>query len=115
MRDPTLFQDRREDAELAATMVERIREDEAIHVGYLQTVVSEMRSVTFKTVDGGTIDGAELIDKAWNDMVHWHAVERVEIERAEAVERLLAEVRTLPEGEAKVADFLAMSDAGIAA
>lgn len=115
MRDSTVFQDRRADAELAATMVERIREDEAIHVGYLQAVVSEMRSVTFKTVDGGTIEGAKLIDKAWNDMVHWHAVERVEIERGEAVERLTAEVRRLPDGDAKVIDFLGMSDAGVAA
>ena len=115
MRDPAVFQDRRADAELAATMVERIREDEAIHVGYLQTVVSEMRSVTFKTVEGGTINGAELIDKAWADMVHWHAVERVEIERGQAIERLTEELLTLADGEAKLADFMAMSDAGVVA
>lgn len=115
MRDPAVFKDRRADAELAATMIERIREDEAIHVGYLQAVISEMRSVTFKTVEGGTIDGAALIDKAWADMVHWHAVERVEIERSQAVEKLTDELRTLADGEAKVADFMAMADPGVAA
>ena len=57
MRDPANFTDRREAAELAATMVERIRTDEAIHVAYLQTTISEMRSFTFKAVDGGTIAG----------------------------------------------------------
>lgn len=73
MRDPAVFQDRREAAEHAAEMVERIRTDEAIHVGYLQTVVSEMRSFTFKTVDGGTIAGKDLIDPVWEGMVVWHS------------------------------------------
>jgi len=38
MRDEEIFSERREDAELAATMVGRIRTDEAVHVGYLQAV-----------------------------------------------------------------------------
>ena len=47
-RDPELFTDRREEAELAALIVERIRADEASHVGYLQVVVSELRSFTWR-------------------------------------------------------------------
>ena len=39
-------------------MVERIATDEAVHVGYLQVLISEMRAFTWKTVDGGKVAGA---------------------------------------------------------
>src|SRR5215472_2716469 len=65
MRDPETFGDRRAAAEHAAELVDRIREDEASHVGYLTAVVSELRSFTFKTVDGGRIKGADFIDPVW--------------------------------------------------
>ena len=38
MRDPDNFRDRRDSADHAAELVDRIRTDEAIHVAYLQTV-----------------------------------------------------------------------------
>jgi hypothetical protein len=91
-RDPELFTDRREAAELAATMVERIRTDEAIHVAYLQTVISELRAFTFKTVDGGRARGAEILDPLWARMVEWHGL----------TERDLARVRTRANIEAQV-------------
>ncbi|MBV8681325.1 MAG: hypothetical protein JO111_00520 [Caulobacteraceae bacterium] len=70
-RDPELFRDRREDAELAAVMVERIRADEASHVGYLQVVVSELRSFTWR-VGEKFVPGTEIIDPVWAKMVEWH-------------------------------------------
>jgi hypothetical protein len=82
-RDPDLFTDRREAAELAAVMVERIRTDEASHVGYLQVVISELRSFTWRTA-GGPTPGAQIIDPVWAKMVEWHGV----------TERALAAVRT---------------------
>src|SRR5262249_23655775 len=54
MRDPANFRDRRAEAAHAADLVERIRTDEAIHVAYLTTALSELRSFTIKTIDGGT-------------------------------------------------------------
>ena len=94
LRDPDLFTDRRDDAVWAAEIVERIRQDEAIHVDYLRLVLSEMRSFTFKTVDGGTIAGSELIDPFWAEMVHWHGVEnprlQVEQTRKDVEKRVLA-------------------------
>lgn len=72
LRDPRNFRDRRSDAEQAAQLVERIRTDEAIHVAYLQVVVSELRSFTLKTVDGRPVQGAEILDPLWADMVDWH-------------------------------------------
>ncbi|MCE9649546.1 MAG: hypothetical protein K8R18_07975 [Parvibaculum sp.] len=88
LRDPATFTDRRAAAELAAAMIERIRTDEAIHVAYLQTTVSEMRSFTFKTVDGGTIAGKDMIDPIWEGMVHWHAVTQAELARDQSHEAI---------------------------
>ncbi|MBK49432.1 MAG: hypothetical protein CL768_00115 [Chloroflexi bacterium] len=69
-----LFKDRREDALLAAEMIRRIRQDEAVHVAYLNLIVSELRSFNFKT-DQGEILGSEFIDPHWNTMVKWHGEE----------------------------------------
>ena len=104
MRDPETFTDNRDAAELAATMIERIRTDEAIHVAYLQTTISEMRSLTFRTVDGGTILGREMIDPIWEGMVHWHSVTQAEFSHAQShdaiAERLGAKPAVFAEFEA---------------
>ena len=87
-RDPELFADRRGDAELAAAMIERIRTDEAIHVAYLQAVISELRSFTMRTVDGRAVSGAAIIDPVWAKMVDWHG----RLEREAARDRNRAEL-----------------------
>lgn len=105
MRDPDLFADRRDDAERAAEMVERIRLDEAIHVAYLQTAVSELRSFRFKSTDGGLTAGADIIDPVWQGLVQWHAVTTVEHAQAQtraAIEQVLSK---LPDGAALTAQF----------
>lgn len=84
MRSPDLFTDRRAAADHAADLVERIRTDEAIHVAYLQALVSELRSFTFRTVDGGSVPGAALIDPAWRDMIEWHAITNPDHGRVQA-------------------------------
>lgn len=108
-REPSLFTDRREAAEQAAVMVERIRTDEAIHVAYLQTAVSEMRSLTFRTLDGGRIRGDSLLDPLWQGFVQWHSVTTVEHSRAQtraAIEKALSQ---LPDAAARLAEFNALS------
>jgi len=72
-RHPDTFPGKDAECEEAAQMVERIRIDEGIHVAYLQTAISEMRSYTFKTVDGGRIKGQDIIDPFWEKVVTWHA------------------------------------------
>jgi hypothetical protein len=91
-RDPDNFPDRRPQADLAATLVERIRTDEAIHVAYLATTISELRSLTLRRTGGGTIAGTEVIDPVWAKMVDWHGRE----------ERLLAAKRTRQTIEAQL-------------
>jgi hypothetical protein len=81
MRDPRNFRDRRDVALHAADLVNRIRQDEAPHVGYLTVVVSELRSFTFKTMDGKQVSGASFIDPVWRGMVQWHSVTNVEWDR----------------------------------
>lgn len=83
MRDPRNFTDRRDVAMHAADLVDRIRQDEAPHVGYLTVVVSELRSFTFKTVDGKQAKGATFIDPIWRGMVQWHSVTNVDWDHTE--------------------------------
>ena len=76
LRTPDVFTDRRDDAELAAEIVERIRTDETIHVRSLNLYLGELRSVEFRTLDGGSVSGAVLIDRFWAGLVHWATVEQ---------------------------------------
>ncbi len=116
-RDPEIFADRAA-AERAADLVERIRTDEAVHVAYLQTVVSELRGFTFKTEDGGRAAGAEIIDPVWARMVEWHgSLERVaarERARAELERRILA-ARGEEAGRELLARLDALETAAVAA
>ena len=95
LQDPATFRDKRAAAELAATLIDRIRTDEAIHVGYLQTTISEMRSFTFKTVDGGTIAGKDLIDPVWEKMVKWHGVTQADLSREQSKEAIHGRIAKL--------------------
>jgi len=94
-RDPDLFAGRRAEADLAAELVERIRTDEAIHVAYLRVLISELRSFTWRTVDGGTQRGAEILDPVWERMVEWHGRTQRDLaadrSRAELQARVIAE------------------------
>jgi hypothetical protein len=73
--DESVFQEKRAEAVRAAEMVERIRQDESVHVAWLRVAISEFRSFTVKTNEGTSRKGAELIDPIWKLMVRWHAVD----------------------------------------
>jgi hypothetical protein len=47
--------------EAAGNMVRHVRDDEKPHVEYLRTALSELRSRTVRTVDGGTMAGGEIV------------------------------------------------------
>ena len=76
LRTPDLFVDNRDDAEAAAELVERIRTDELIHVRSLNLYLGELRNITLRTVDGGTVPGSELLDRFWAGLVRWATVEQ---------------------------------------
>jgi hypothetical protein len=110
MRAPDTFVDRRDTAEHAAVLVERIRQDEAIHVAYLQTAVSELRSFTFRCDRGARLPGKAFIDPIWNGMIQWHAVTTVEHGRAQAREAIRAQLLATPGGSKQLAAFDALGD-----
>jgi hypothetical protein len=93
LRTPDLFLDRRPGALEAIEIIERIRTDEDIHVRSLRLYLGELASVTFRTVDGGEISGAELIGRFWDGLVRWATVEQPEqaasMQRA-AIESMIA-------------------------
>jgi hypothetical protein len=88
MRDPANFTDRRPAANHAADLVERIRTDEAIHVAYLATAISELRSLTIKAADGKEIKGSALIDPIWEQMIAWHSVTQADFARNQSRETI---------------------------
>ncbi len=110
LRTADLFVDRRPAADESAEIVERIRADEEIHVRSLCLYLGEMRSVTFRTLDGATIAGSELIDRVWSDLVHWATVDQpaamAEPQRQLIEERILAH----PEGQRVLAEFDAAAE-----
>lgn len=92
LRTPDVFADRRADAELAAEIVGRIRIDETIHVTSLQLYLGELCTVQFRTLSGGAISGAELINRFWGGLVSWATTEQPrlasEVQRAVIEERI---------------------------
>jgi hypothetical protein len=108
MRAPELFRDRREAADHAATLVERIRQDEEIHVAYLQTVLSELRSLTFRTAERQRVRGDAFLDPIWNGLVHWHTVTRANHARAQARDTIRARLAATPDGAERLAAFDAL-------
>jgi hypothetical protein len=108
MRDPDNFRDRRDAALHAADLVDRIRQDEAPHVGYLAAIISELRSFTFKTLDRGRISGAQMIDPVWRGMVQWHAVTDADYGREQARAGLTSMLTCRPNGRELVQRFDAL-------
>jgi hypothetical protein len=109
MRAPELFADRRAKAEQAAVLVERIRQDEAIHVAYLQTAVSELRSFTFRAERGTSVPGKAFIDPVWNGMVQWHSVTTLDHSRAQTREAIAAQLLAGADGARRLSAFDALA------
>lgn len=53
----------------AARLVSYIRADEAPHVAYLETVLSEMRDRTFVTTSGRKVPGTDIVGTLWDRAV----------------------------------------------
>jgi len=105
LRTPDLFVDRRAQAEEAAEIVERIRTDEEIHVSSLRLYLGECASVTFRTLDGGTVPGSELIDRFWGGLVRWATVDQPALVAQQQRDLLHERVMAHPDGAAIWAEF----------
>lgn len=105
LRTPDLFAGRRAQAEDAAEIVERIRADEEIHVTSLCLYLGECASVTFRTVDGGTVPGQALIDHFWDGLVRWATVDQPRLAAEQQRALLHARVMAHPDGAAIWQEF----------
>ena len=102
---PGVFSDRRKEAAHAVALVDRIRQDESVHVAWLRAAISEFRSSTIRTVDGSQMPGSDIIDPVWKMMVHWHAVEMHEANRELNKKEMEAKILAHPQGREVLAEF----------
>ncbi len=105
LRNPRLFTDRRADAERASEIVERIRTDELIHVESLCLYLGELRSITFRTVDGSTESGADYIDPLWVDLVRWATIEQPRQTSDRQREMIVGMISTLDDATRVLSEF----------
>ncbi len=112
LRDPELFTARRGEAEEAAEVVTRIRLDEEVHVRSLRLYLGEMRSLTFKTTDGGRVAGAEIVDPRWQRIVQWAVHEQPKLQVEQQRELLRERILAYAEDGARILDaFNALEEA----
>jgi len=103
--DQSVFTDKRKEAAHAVQLVDRIRQDESVHVAWLKAAISEFRSFTIKTVSGEEVPGAGIVDPVWERMVHWHAVEMHEVNRENNRAEMRKKILTVPGGESVLEEF----------
>ncbi len=103
------FLDKSRESAHAVELINRIRMDEAVHVAWLRSAISEFRSFTIKTVDGAEVPGADILDPIWEKMVHWHAVEMHETTRPANMAAMKESVLTLDNGEEVFRQFEALA------
>jgi len=110
LRDPDLFTDRHEEAEHAAKIVDRIRLDEEVHVKSLRLYLGEIRNLSFKTTEGGTITGKEIVDPFWAEITRWATAEQPKL-AAEQQRKLLEErIQAHPDAARILDEFNALEE-----
>ena len=114
-RTPGLFIDRRAAAEEAAEIIERIRTDEEIHVRSLRLYLGELRALTLKTVSGGAISGAVLIDRFWRGLIDWATVEQPRLAALQQYALIKARILAHPQGDRLLREFDALGGVDTAA
>lgn len=89
-----------------ARLVSYIRQDEAPHVGYLETALTEMRDRTFVAESGRRLPGTEVVGALWERGL----AESLGAKRAQTVRLSRTEVEHALAGHPRRADVLARFD-----
>jgi len=97
-------------AELAADIVGRIRTDEEIHVRSLRLYLGELRELTIKTENGGTLAGATVIDRFWQGLVDWATVEQPRLAAQAQHETITGHINEHPDCVALQREFDKLAD-----
>lgn len=111
LRDEDLFRDRRAEAIEAAVVVDRIRTDELIHVTSLRLYLGEIRALTLRTEEGGTVSGADVVDTLWQRIVQWATVEQPPLFAQQQRELLTARIREHADAERILEEFRHLEEA----
>ena len=107
LRSDDLFTDRRAGADEAAEIIGRIRSDEEIHVRSLRLYLGELASVTFRTLDGGTVSGSTLIGRFWDGLVRWATVEQPPLFAEQQRRTITERITTHADADRVMAEFVA--------
>jgi len=110
MRSEDLFVDKPAEAELAAEIIERIREDERIHVESLRLYLGELRCLHFKTEDGVTALGSDVLDPFWEQLIAWATQQQPRIAAEQQYNVIKERILKHDEGERVLGQFDALAD-----
>jgi len=99
------FKDKQIEAKHAVALVNRIRQDESVHVAWLKVAISEFRSATVETLAGTEVKGSELLDPVWAQMVQWHGVDMHKANYQRSRSELKEKVLAVPNGDEIFATF----------
>ena len=94
--------------EAAGAMVRHIRSDERPHVQYLRTALSELRARTFRTVQGGTRPGSEVVDAALHRVLRGITRERPREQREDVRHNMAAAMQVATNPQAVLEEFDAL-------
>ena len=106
---PQTFTDRPREAAHAVELINRIRQDESVHVAWLRAAISEFRSFTIKTTANTQVSGASILDPVWEAMVHWHSVEMHEAQRPADMALMQQTLLALDNGQTLYETFKSMA------
>jgi len=101
----SVFPEKRQEAQHAVALINRIRQDESVHVAWLKAAISVFRHSTIKTLTGAEVSGADLLDPVWKAMVHWHAVEMHQANRQNQRAELRVKILAAANGASILAAF----------
>lgn len=96
------------DPAFAASTIDHIRIDEEIHVGYLQTALAELSTLTVRCTDGSTVPGSTLVEAACRSAVENQTGDRFERILTYRYNQIRTELMERPDGSELVAEFDAL-------
>jgi hypothetical protein len=91
--------------QFAPWMVDCIRQDENLHVGYLQCALAEARARTLRTAAGATISGAAVVDAICEKIIRTQTGGRRDRMLAYRMRQIREELAARPDGETIIAEF----------
>jgi len=97
------------DAEFDRATIDHIRADEDIHVAYLQCGLAELATMTVRTIDGGTVAGADLVIAACRAALDNQTGARFDRILDYRLAQVRAELAAHPDGQRLTTDFDALA------